>query len=196
MEMTKFEKKFVNRRQKAEANFKNLCAGLKKIDTSSIKNVLELGCGIGIASALLSEKFQFDVYGTDYDKQQIALAKEMNRENELLHFQFEDAANLTFDTSCFDMVVSQHVFHHIPNWKSAIYEVARVLRPGGYFIWADFACSRTLQFLFQGIFKNYGVYGIAEIREEFSEGGFEELSFQKGFPLPFGRYEIIMQKQE
>ncbi|MFQ5631517.1 MAG: class I SAM-dependent methyltransferase [bacterium] len=35
----------------------------------------------------------------------------------LLRFQKQDAACLEFETGRFDLVVSQHIFHHIAAWQ-------------------------------------------------------------------------------
>jgi len=41
---------------------------------------------------------------------------------------------LTFDDSSFDLVLSFDVLEHVPEYKIAIHEIARVLKPGGYMV--------------------------------------------------------------
>ncbi|MBC8163906.1 MAG: class I SAM-dependent methyltransferase, partial [Roseiflexaceae bacterium] len=52
-----------------------------------------------------------------------------------------DVARLPFADHTFDAVLAVHVLHLIPDWRGALAEVARVLRPGGTFIqgrdWRD-----------------------------------------------------------
>lgn len=43
----------------------------------------------------------------------------------------EDLNRLSFDNSVFDLVLSQDVFEHIPNYKNAFSESARILKRGG-----------------------------------------------------------------
>jgi len=42
-----------------------------------------------------------------------------------------DALVLPFPDNVFDKVVSSEVIEHIPNWRAAVAEMARVLKPGG-----------------------------------------------------------------
>jgi cyclopropane fatty-acyl-phospholipid synthase-like methyltransferase len=115
MAMTGIEKKFVNRRQKAERNITNVNTRLEQLDISNINDVLEIGCGVGFVSAWLVETYGMNVYGTDFDPDQVKTAQELHPESEHLHFGVEDASNPSFTDSSFDLVLSQNVFHHIPD---------------------------------------------------------------------------------
>lgn len=46
----------------------------------------------------------------------------------------EDGTSLTFDSESFDFVLSFDVLEHIPDYKSALLEIYRCLRPGGALI--------------------------------------------------------------
>jgi hypothetical protein len=46
----------------------------------------------------------------------------------------EDLQALTFDDNSFDLILSFDVLEHVPEYKLAIYEMARVLRPGGHLV--------------------------------------------------------------
>jgi len=127
--MTGFEKQFINRRQKAKRNITNVSTRLEQLDISNINDVLEIGSVVGFVSAWLVETYGMNVYGTDFDSDQVTTAQELHPESERLHFGVEDAANPSFTDSSFDLVLSQNVFHHIPDWKRAVREVRRVLRP-------------------------------------------------------------------
>lgn len=48
---------------------------------------------------------------------------------------FEDMTRLSFPAGSFDHVLSFDVLEHIPDYRAALLEVARVLRPGGRFLW-------------------------------------------------------------
>jgi SAM-dependent methyltransferase len=45
-----------------------------------------------------------------------------------------DATRLPFDDNQFGAAVASHVFHLIPDWRDALDEVIRVVRPGGLFL--------------------------------------------------------------
>jgi len=146
--MTKIEKRFVNRKKKAEGNIKKIQSAFLQIEIGKINTVLELGCGIGFVSSYLAETYNYNVYGTDYDAEQIQLANKLHPKYAHLHFQVEDAIKLSFEDSSIDLVFSQNVFHHIPRWKDAIKEISRVLCSGGYFIWLDLTFPKLIKDIF------------------------------------------------
>ena len=193
MKMTKFEKRFVNRKKKAEGNIRKIQQAFQQIEIEKIHTVLELGCGIGFVAAYLAESYNFVVYGTDYDADQIRIAKELQPKIEQLHFQVEDATKLSFEDSSIDLVLAQNVFHHIPGWQAAIREIARVLRSGGYVIWLDLTFSKLIKKIFHPFVKNYGLYTLNDIRTAFEESGFKIL-FQKRVPHgPLSQHHFVLQ---
>lgn len=173
MEMTRFEKYFVNREAKARRNFEAVCRHLSALEVDKIHDVLELGCGIGGVSASLAQEYGMNVFGTDYDPQQIAVAKQMYAERDNLHFQTEDASGLSFAEESFDLVIAQYMFHHVAAWDSAAGEIARVLRPGGYLLWTDFSYPRAAVRVLRPIVKQYGLYTWTDILQAFTEAGLE-----------------------
>ena len=175
MKMTNIEKRFVNRKKKSEHNIKKLESAFTYIDMKKIKIVLELGCGIGFVSHYLAETYDFNVYGTDYDPEQIQIATNIQPKLEHLHFQVEDATKLSFEDSSIDLIISQNVFHHIPDWEGAIKEIGRVLSSGGYFIWLDMTFSKIIKKIFLPLVKNYGLYTIDEINNAFETYGFKNI---------------------
>jgi SAM-dependent methyltransferase len=46
----------------------------------------------------------------------------------------EDLTNLSFDDESLDLVLSEHVLEHVHDPHQAFREIARVLRPGGRFV--------------------------------------------------------------
>lgn len=173
MEMTGFEKYFVNRETKVRRNIEAVRQCLSEIDIGRVQDVLELGCGIGGVSAFLADEYGLHVWGTDYDPEQILIAREKHPETERLHFRAEDASRLSFDDASFDLVLAQDVFHHIAAWEAAVAEVGRVLRPGGYLIWMDFAYPRIVKQAFRPLVKRYGLYTWDDMLGTFSRAGLQ-----------------------
>ena len=193
MKMTKIEKRFVNRKKKAEKNIKKIQYAFQQIEIEKINNVLELGCGIGFVSTYLADSYNFNVYGTDYDADQIQIAKKLQPKIEHLKFQVEDAAKLSFEDSSIDLVLSQNVFHHIPNWEVAIQEIVRVLHSDGYFIWLDLTFPKIVKKIFGSFVKNYGLYTINDIKTAFKESGFKILFQERLAHGPLSQHHFVLQ---
>lgn len=96
------------------------------LDKYNVKSVLDLGCGAGQSTNILSSKY--DVIGTDVSDLFIKKAKEMYPK---VKFAVEDIECLSFDDNTFDAVVLIDVIEHIENIEKAISEVKRVLKPNG-----------------------------------------------------------------
>lgn len=97
-----------------------------------VAEMLDFGCGVGIAAALLRETFQpATVWGFDPSSAAIERA---NREHGDACTRFcSDPAELPAGT--FDLAYCNGVFHHIPppERRAALEIVWRSLRPGGWF---------------------------------------------------------------
>lgn len=77
---------------------------------------------------LLSENLP-DVVGSEFLGNSLPLGN-INS----LGIRNEDATQLTFPDSSFDFVLSFEVLEHIPNYKAALAEFSRILKPGGKLI--------------------------------------------------------------
>ena len=196
MKMTRFEKALVNRERKGEGNAARVRDVLEALDPTRIRDALELGCGIGVVSAFLSETYGMNVTGTDYDPAQVELAKQRSAETDRLRFQTADAANLTFEDGSFDLVVSQNVFHHIPNWPGAAREVARVLRPDGILIWHDLSVRPSFKPLFRVLSRFMGLYTFAHVEAAFSEHGLDIQTREHMSHGPFQHHFLTLRKIE
>jgi ubiquinone/menaquinone biosynthesis C-methylase UbiE len=196
MEMTRLEKWFVNRNKKAERNIARVRQRLAELPSEAIRDVLELGCGTGAVAAFLSETYNMTVWGTDYDHEQIQIARKRHPENEHLTYRVEDATHLLFEDACFDLVVSQNVFHHLSKWQTAVREVARVLRPKGFLLWLDLAFPRWVARPFQPLFKKHGLYCIGDAKHAFETHRFKQLFHERRVHGPFLQHHIIWQKSE
>jgi ubiquinone/menaquinone biosynthesis C-methylase UbiE len=96
--------------------------------------VLEVGCGQGGSTEtllkLLPSAF---ITATDVDDEQICLA-ERRLSDKRLEFLVEHASEMSFDDDSFDLVLGFNLLHHVPAWRKAVKEAARVLKPGGRYI--------------------------------------------------------------
>ncbi len=102
------------------------------------KNVLEVSCGHGGGASYLTRTLKPAKYtALDLNPAGIAFCKKL-RQVEGLEFVHGDAENLPFPDNSFDAVINVEASHCYLDFPRFLAEVARVLKPGGYFLYADF----------------------------------------------------------
>ena len=99
--------------------------------TAGFPEVLEVGTGEGQVARAIVAANGSTVVGVDPTRNQI---EEAARRGAGPRFVRSGAAALPFDDGSFDAVVCCLVFEHIDDVDEALAEVARVLRPGGRFV--------------------------------------------------------------
>lgn len=99
---------------------------LQKLVDVSTRTLLEIGCSSGhYAEVIEMAGIPLKYSGCDYSPAFIDLAREKYPE---LEFQVEDATSLNYSDQSYDIVVSGCCLLHIPEYKEAIKEAARVSR--------------------------------------------------------------------
>ena len=102
------------------------------------KNVLEVSCGHGGGASYLTRTLRPQGYtALDLNPAGISFCKKRHHVDGLAFVQ-GDAENLPFADASFDAVINVEASHCYPNFPRFLAEVARVLRPGGHFLYADF----------------------------------------------------------
>ncbi len=102
------------------------------------KNVLEVSCGHGGGASWLARTLRPASYtGLDLNPAGIAFCRRRHRVDGLT-FEQGDAENLPFADGTFDAVINVEASHCYPHFPRFLAEVARVLRPGGALLYADF----------------------------------------------------------
>jgi len=111
------------------------------------RRALDVGCADGaFVNALLSEGV--DAYGIDVSLEAINSSPIKNR----LKWVDIDGERLPFPDEHFDLVVSIEVFEHLHSPAHAMGEVARVLKPGGFFFFTTPSPSRPKIKIFSRLF--------------------------------------------
>lgn len=102
------------------------------------KDVLEISCGHGGGASHLVRAFEPTSYiGLDANPDGIAFCRRRHHLSGL-SFVHSHAEKLPFDGNSFDVVLNVGGSHgHYPQFRTFLREVARVLRPGGHFLYAD-----------------------------------------------------------
>jgi ubiquinone/menaquinone biosynthesis C-methylase UbiE len=102
------------------------------------KTVLEVSCGHGGGAAYVSRTFAPQHYtALDLNPAGIRFCRRRHHADGLVFVQ-GDAENLPFEQNSFDSVINVEASHCYPSFPRFLAEVARVLRQGGYFLYADF----------------------------------------------------------
>ena len=100
------------------------------------RRVLDVGCGRGGTVALLADRFESEATGVDLSPEAIAFCRRTHS-HPRARFEVGDAEHLPFERAAFDAVTNIESSHTYPNLRAFYAEVARVLSPGGVFLYTD-----------------------------------------------------------
>jgi arsenite methyltransferase len=99
------------------------------------REVLNVGCGIGVGVAYIAHKFGCNVIGVDISEKMIEWSRLRAREEKVqdkVKFQVANVVDLPFEDNRFDAVIVESVLAFVEDKSRAIRECIRVTRPGGY----------------------------------------------------------------
>ena len=100
--------------------------------------ILEVSCGHGGGASYIARYFHPEsMHGIDRNASAVALCQKRHAVSNL-SFSIGNALALDFPNESFDAVVNVEASHCYPDMPRFLTEVARVLRPGGHFLYADF----------------------------------------------------------
>jgi SAM-dependent methyltransferase len=133
------------------------------VDLTSAQ-VLEIGSGRGGGASYIARyRNPRSVLGIDFSSEAVAFSKSRHKNVSNLSFQIGDAEKLKLPDGSFDFVINVESSHCYGNVSVFVREVARVLRPGGYFLFADLREPREMEIL-RSLLATIGAFRIA--REE------------------------------
>jgi ubiquinone/menaquinone biosynthesis C-methylase UbiE len=98
-------------------------------------SALEIGCGRGVGIELILDVFRAgSVDAFDLDPRMVQVARHRLRSRPaMVRIWVGDATAIAAPSAEYDAVFDFGIIHHVPNWRSALEEVFRVLKPGGRF---------------------------------------------------------------
>jgi len=193
MKMVKIEKWFMNRPQHAKQAISRAEKLLHFVNVKEKQNFLEVGCGNGGVSKYVAKKYLLNVTGVDIDPKQIQLAQESVDDIPDIHFLEVDATNLPFQDNDFDIVLSFGVMHHISNWLDALREIKRVLKPKGYFIYADIIFTDLVAKFGRSFKHRYGITTMHDLNSFIQENGFSTIHASMTNALIWHHCEFVYQ---
>jgi len=102
------------------------------------RDALEVGSGRGGGAAFLTRHFKpRSMTGVDLSDKAVALCRRIHAGAANLRFVQGDAEELLFPDESFDIIINVESSLYYPNVEKFFAHVVRMLRPGGYFLYAD-----------------------------------------------------------
>ena len=134
----------------------------------SDKIVLDIACGEGYGSHLMSEKASF-VYGVDIDNECISQAK-LKYKKQNIEFLVGSTSKIPLEDNSVDIVVSYETIEHHDEHDEMMTEIKRVLKHGGLFCLA----IGTKEFMEKLPFTKYRfkLYDASDAEQLFRSAGF------------------------
>ena len=109
-------------------------------------HVLEVGSGRGGGASYFARDHRpAKMIGLDFAANAVSFCGQRHRGVSNLEFVVGDAEKLPFPDGSFDVVVNVESSHCYGNIGKFFSEAARVLRPGGYFIFADLRTAQEME---------------------------------------------------
>jgi ubiquinone/menaquinone biosynthesis C-methylase UbiE len=136
-------------------------------------DILDMGCGRGVSTThILRLARPRNLAAFDYDPSMVNRARRRLGSADNVDLRVADATDMPYDTGSFDAVFESGVIHHIPDWKAAIREVSRVLRPGGQFCFAEPSRGRILRGLYRFVRHDpTSTFDADDLRSVFRDSG-------------------------
>lgn len=98
---------------------------------SSKDNILDIACGNGFGSYLLSQKTTGIVIGADVSPEAIEYCSSLFPGQENLKFQIVDGTKMRFADEHFDLIISFETIEHTTEYNKMLKEFYRTLKRGG-----------------------------------------------------------------
>jgi len=105
------------------------------VNFSRVKNLIEIGCGVGAQSEILLRRFpNLNLTGIDLNEKQLKSAKDhlktLSFADNRYNIQNMNAESLDFDSNSFDGAFLCWILEHVPQPENVLAEARRVLSPG------------------------------------------------------------------
>jgi malonyl-CoA O-methyltransferase len=143
---------------------------LERLDGSNVgtpRRILDLGCGTGFVARALAQRYRgARVLGVDLSPAMVQQANARRGWWSRCHYVCADAERLPLATNSMDMVVSNLALQWC-DAATAFAEVARVLRPGGGFLFSTFGPDtlRELRAAWARVNSETHVHGFVDMHE-------------------------------
>jgi ubiquinone/menaquinone biosynthesis C-methylase UbiE len=150
-------------------------------------SVLDIGCGSGRLLRKVHDYWpEAHLSGVDPAHKMLEVARQLTPE---ARFSIGSGEALPLSDASVDLALSTISFHHWRDQAAGVREVARVLRPGGFFLLADFTLPTWLEWLLPR------VHSAVQMRMLFEQAGLD-VQEQPGLVARFVRITIGMKRAD
>ncbi|HKY37912.1 MAG TPA: methyltransferase domain-containing protein [Polyangiaceae bacterium] len=160
--------------------------GLRLLPERRFSRALEVGYGSGAVLLSLAPGVD-DLHGLDLEADPAVVLGIMKSRGVSATLRQGNVYELPYDTDSFDLVVSFSMFEHLHEYRKALAEVVRVMRPGGLFLLGMPAVNKLMStaFIAMGVtvIDDHHVTTPAEVARAFGDAGLA-LVAKTGLDLP------------
>lgn len=144
--------------------------------------VLELGAGSGAmaeGAAIAHPEAKFTV--TDLDPAMVESARLRMDKYPNVEVVEADITHLPFESGSFNIVTSHLMLHHVIDWRPALEEARRVLRPGGRLLGYDLEKSFAAETIHRLDRSPYLLIKARDLAQQLAISGFVEISVDRAW---------------
>jgi ubiquinone/menaquinone biosynthesis C-methylase UbiE len=153
--------------------------------------ILDVGCGTGEGIRYLHRFVKKGLLaGLDISPRMIEVAQRKFSDRTAIELKVGEADNLPWPDCTFDLAMTTFTLHHCPHPDRALYEMERVLKPGGRLFLVDLIFPRPLDRPLNWILRlaegaDLRVQTSDSARQLFRKAHLHLISFQRLVPLIF-----------
>lgn len=150
-----------------------------KLNNPESVTALEIGCGTGLISFELSDKF-YEIYCVDESKEMLNIMNEkiINADiNNVFPFRIDLLDKNNYHQK-FDIIYSSMVFHHIIDIESELKKLHKFLKENGYLIIIDLDIVDEKFHKEEKDFCGHHGFEQNDLQKSLEKSGFHDISFQ------------------
>lgn len=162
---------------------------------------LDIGCGLGGPCRMLADEFNLQVTGIDlsetFIRTAVALTELVGLSDRIAYLQ-GDATDLPLGDQTFDLTWTQHVQMNVADKRRFYGEMARVLKPGGQFLYYDIFQNKEGAINFPVPWANHSgisfLVKAGEMRTILTDLGFSEIQLQDQTAAGIQFFENLLER--